>query len=65
VLLRGARSAPRVLFDPELVETRAETFEDVDLARGGQRLTKPLPALRELGRKAVVRLPIEPLRCGN
>ena len=33
-MLRGVRGILRIYFDPEVVEPRVETLEDVDLAEG-------------------------------
>jgi hypothetical protein len=62
VQLRGARGALRVFFDPEAVEPRIDTLEDVDLAEGPAVVRRVVFALSEPTREGSVLLRIEPDR---
>ena len=62
VLLRGVRGTLRVFFDPEVVEPRIETLEDVDLAEGPADVRRVFFAFPEPVREGTVRLRIEPER---
>jgi hypothetical protein len=62
VLLRGHLGALRVFFDPDAVESRIETLEDVDLAEGPADVRRVVFALSDPAREASVRLRIEPER---
>jgi len=62
VLLRGVRGALRVFFDPETVEPRIDTLEDVDLAEGPAVVRRVIFALSEPAREGSVLLHIEPDR---
>jgi hypothetical protein len=59
VLLRGVRGALRVFFDPETVEPRIETIEDVDLAEGPAVVRRVVFAFPEPAREGSVHLRIE------
>jgi hypothetical protein len=62
VQLSGVRGALRVFFDPEAVEPRIETLEDVDLAEGPAVVRRVVFALSEPTREGSVLLRIEPDR---
>jgi hypothetical protein len=60
VLLRGVRGILRIYFDPEVVEPRVETLEDVDLAEGPAVVRRVVFAFPEPAREGSIRLRIEP-----
>ena len=60
VLLRGVRGALRVFVDPEAVEPRIGTLEDVDLAEGPADVRRVFFAFLEPAREGSVHLRIEP-----